>query len=138
MSELDGDSWGGQGHAGTPVPLTCPDCHGPLFQLHEGPPQRFRCLVGHGWSAESLAAQQTSAVEGALWMALRSLEEKAELSRSMAERAEADGHGLSARAFRQRADDAHRAALLVRDLLEQAAPDDSVDGAPGAAEGGVA
>jgi two-component system chemotaxis response regulator CheB len=138
MSQLDGDSWGADDHPGTSVPLTCPDCHGPLFQLHEAPPQRFRCLVGHGWSAESLAAQQSSAVEGALWMALRSLEEKAELSRSMADRAEASGHELSGRSFRQRADDAHRAALLVRDLLERAGHDDGTDEAAGSVGDGVA
>jgi two-component system chemotaxis response regulator CheB len=120
MARLDGDSWGAEGHPGEPVPLTCPDCHGPLFRIPDGVLHRFRCLVGHAWSAESLAAQHTSAVEGALWMALRTLEEKAELSRAMAARAATAGHDLTRRAFAERADDAHQAAVLVRDLLERA------------------
>jgi len=133
MAQLDGESWGAESHPGDPVPLTCPDCHGPLFRIPDGVLHRFRCLVGHAWSAESLAAQHTSAVEGALWMALRTLEEKAELSRSMAARATAAGHDLSGRTFHERADDAHQAAVLVRDLLERAARD-----TPLVAEDGVA
>jgi two-component system chemotaxis response regulator CheB len=121
MAQLDGSTWNAEDHPGRPVPLTCPDCHGPLFGLSDGTLHRFRCLVGHGWSAEALAAQQSSAVEGALWMALRTLEEKAELSRAMAARATAAGHDLTGLSFTQRADDAHQAALLVRDLLERAA-----------------
>jgi two-component system chemotaxis response regulator CheB len=133
MAQLDGESWGAEGHPGDPVPLTCPDCHSPLFRIPDGVLHRFRCLVGHAWSAESLAAQHTSAVEGALWMALRTLEEKAELSRAMAARAVAAGHELTGRTFEERADDAHQAAVLVRDLLERAARD-----APGVPEDGVA
>jgi two-component system chemotaxis response regulator CheB len=133
MAQMDSESWGAESHPGDPVPLTCPDCHGPLFRIPDGVLHRFRCLVGHAWSAETLAAQHTSAVEGALWMALRTLEEKAELSRSMAARATASGHDLTGRTFHERADDAHQAAILVRDLLERAARDTSV-----AAEDGVA
>ena len=66
-------------------------------------------------------------------MALRTLEEKAELARAMAGRAVAAGHDLTGRAFEERADDAHRAAVLVRDLLERVARD-----SPVAAEDGVA
>ncbi|NYJ06845.1 chemotaxis protein CheB [Petropleomorpha daqingensis] len=126
MAHLDGESWGAESHPGDPVPLTCPDCHGPLFRIPDGVLHRFRCLVGHAWSAESLAAQHTSAVEGALWMALRTLEEKAELSRAMAARASAAGHELTGRTFEERADDAHQAAVLVRDLLERATRDTPV------------
>ena len=126
MAQLDGSSWGAESHPGDPVPLTCPDCHGPLFRIPDGVLHRFRCLVGHAWSAESLAAQHTSAVEGALWMALRTLEEKAELSRAMAARAVASGHELTGRTFEERADDAHQAAVLVRDLLERATRDTPV------------
>ena len=133
MAQLDGESWGAERHPGDPVPLTCPDCHGPLFRIPDSVLHRFRCLVGHAWSAESLAAQHTSAVEGALWTALRTLEEKVELSRAMAARAAAAGHELTGRKFAERADDAHQAAVLVRDLLERATHE-----TPAVAEDGVA
>jgi two-component system chemotaxis response regulator CheB len=131
MALFDGESLDGRGHPGVPVPLTCPDCHGPLFSLSDGVLHRFRCLVGHAWSAEGLAAQHSAAVEGALWMALRSLEEKAELARAMATRARAAGHELTGRSFAERADDAHQAAQLVRGLLEwvpRVADDGAEDG----------
>jgi hypothetical protein len=38
----------------------------------------------------------------------------------------AAGHDLTSRTFGDRADDAHRAALLVRDLLERAGRDTPV------------
>lgn len=97
--------------AGLPAGYGCPSCGGALFEFGEVP--RFRCRVGHAWSARALLAEQAVAVEGALWMALRALEEKASLSRRMAE-ARPGGH--SAR-FRQTAADAEAAGTAIRDLI---------------------
>jgi two-component system chemotaxis response regulator CheB len=79
--------------------------------------ERYRCRVGHAWSPEALAAEQSEALEGALWMALRGLEERAALSRRMGERAEARGHTHTATSFRRRHDEAQDAALVIRRLL---------------------
>ena len=81
--------------------------------------ERFRCRVGHAWSAEALAAEQAHALEGALWMALRGLEERAALSLRMGRSAEQRGHRISARSFQQRHDEAHQAATVLRQLLLQ-------------------
>jgi two-component system chemotaxis response regulator CheB len=80
--------------------------------------ERFRCRVGHAWSPEALAAEQSQALEGALWMALRGLEERAALSLRMGQRAEQRGHRISARAFRDRHDEATRAAIILRRMLQ--------------------
>ena len=61
--------------------------------------------------------QQSSALEGALWMALRSLEERAALTHEMGGRARNRGHGISASAFQEESQEATAAALLVRDLI---------------------
>jgi two-component system, chemotaxis family, protein-glutamate methylesterase/glutaminase len=129
MAAMSEESLGGVDHPGRPVPLTCPDCHGPLFAMIDETLHRFRCLVGHGWSAESLAAQQHSAVEGALWMAVRSLEERAELARSMETRARTNGYELTGERFADRAADAHHAALLIREVLERTSQGFDADGA---------
>lgn len=102
---------------GVPSNLTCPDCHGPLSRIVEGKHVRFRCRVGHAWSVQSLLAQQGVALEGALWMALRSLEEKADLCRQMAHRAREDQRPLTAAQFTEQADEALHAAHLLRELL---------------------
>jgi two-component system chemotaxis response regulator CheB len=80
--------------------------------------ERYRCRVGHAWSPEALAAEQAQALEGALWMALRGLEERAAFSLRLGERAQQRGHQHSARTFQQRHHEAQEAALLLRDLLE--------------------
>ena len=66
-------------------------------------------------------AQQATSLESALWMALRSLEEKAALTEEMGRQAMEKGHRMSAASFEQQTKEAHQAALLVRDLLARMA-----------------
>ena len=64
--------------------FTCPECHGTLFEIDDEQVLRFRCHVGHALTAESLAADQVEALEATLWAAVRSFEERAELSGPLA------------------------------------------------------
>src|SRR5690606_36533213 len=49
---------------GTPAVYVCPDCHGTLWETDlPGGILRFRCRVGHAFSATSLAAQQSERIE---------------------------------------------------------------------------
>ncbi len=56
--------------------LTCPDCHGALWEMNDAENLRFRCHVGHAFSAESLSNGQGEMLETALWSAVRALEEQ--------------------------------------------------------------
>lgn len=71
---------------GKPTGFTCPNCHGSLWEMHEGELVRYRCHVGHAFSSESLLAEQSIALEEALYSAVRALEEKGAVLRRMAER----------------------------------------------------
>jgi two-component system, chemotaxis family, protein-glutamate methylesterase/glutaminase len=100
--------------------FTCPDCGGVLFEQEEGGLRRFGCSVGHVFSIESLEAGQAQQLEGALWTAVRALEDRADLLRQMSARCRRDGQRHAEQAFSTRADDAERRAGLVRDAIENA------------------
>jgi two-component system chemotaxis response regulator CheB len=89
-----------------------------LFEIVEGDVVRYRCRVGHAWSAESLLAEQGEVLEAALWTALRALEEKSELSRRMATSARGRGRPLVATRLDLSAEDASGAATVIRRMLE--------------------
>ncbi|MDG4825812.1 chemotaxis protein CheB [Asanoa sp. WMMD1127] len=99
-----------------PAGYGCPSCGGSLFEISDQPVPRYRCRVGHAWSPQSLLDEQAVALEGALWMALRALEDKASLSRRMAESGRRRHVGTEAQ-YTSSADEADRAASLIRDLI---------------------
>jgi len=78
---------------------------------------RFRCHVGHAFSAESLMADQSEELENALWAALRSLEENAALARRMAARAGARNHTVSGMQFEENARRVEQHAEVIRQVL---------------------
>jgi two-component system, chemotaxis family, protein-glutamate methylesterase/glutaminase len=104
-------------HPGKPSGFSCPDCSGVLWEIQDGELRRFRCRVGHAWSPESLLTQLSEGLEAALWIALRSLEERAALARKLAAPARRRGHTITASRFEEQAAEAQNAARLVRNLL---------------------
>ncbi len=66
---------------GIPSVYGCPDCGGTLWELQDGESLRFRCRVGHAFSADGLLNGQTNTLESALWNAYRALHENAALAR---------------------------------------------------------
>ena len=98
---------------GTPSEFACPDCQGVLAEI-EGDAMRYRCRVGHAWTAEALLAAQGSALERALWTALRTLEEKTALSTRMAQEARQRGSHRVAERYDQMARETYEAAAVLR------------------------
>lgn len=75
-----------QKQPGQPSTFVCPECHGTLWELEQGGLLRFRCRVGHSYTADALRTAFTGSVEEALWVAMRAMEEKAALLRRLAPR----------------------------------------------------
>ncbi len=61
---------------------TCPDCQGSLTEVD--PVGRYRCRIGHAWSAPALLEAHSREFQLALMKALRALDEKAALARKLA------------------------------------------------------
>lgn len=102
---------------GNPSPFACPDCGGVLWEVENASMLRFRCRVGHAYSVESLLASQTDNLEGALWSAMRALEEKASLTKRLADRATEQSQHGAAKRFAEKSAEAEEHAAAIRNVL---------------------
>ena len=96
-----------------PSVFACPDCHGVLWEIEDGELLRFRCRIGHAYTADSLRLALTQSGEDALWIALRTIEEKAELFRRMSGRS----RGRLAELYKQEAASFDHHADTIRQIL---------------------
>ncbi|MEO8183385.1 MAG: chemotaxis protein CheB [Deltaproteobacteria bacterium] len=64
---------------GSRAGISCPECHGPIWKIKDGTVQRYRCHVGHAYTAQAMMAGQSDAQEVHLWQALRLMKERVSL-----------------------------------------------------------
>lgn len=102
---------------GQPSEYTCPECHGTLNRIEEGPLVRFRCHTGHAYSLDTLLATVSRNVENALWNTVRILEENALLLQQTAKQLESWGSAELAQPYYLRADQALQRAQQVREMV---------------------
>ncbi|OBJ35037.1 protein-glutamate methylesterase [Mycolicibacterium mucogenicum] len=106
------------GALGPPSGYTCPDCNGSLSTISDG---NYRCHVGHAWSGEALIQARGDEVDGALCVAVRSLQEKAQLARRMASSVSS---GMLQQRFSNQADEAEHALRVLTERLTMAGAGD--------------
>ena len=97
-------------------PYTCPECGGPLWKQN-GQILRFRCLIGHGYTANALLDAPGHDVDATLWMAVRQFEQRAQLQFEMGQEQTASGHVPRATFYQQRAAEMRAHAQVLRTLL---------------------
>lgn len=68
-----------------PSGLTCPECGGVVLKVENGQRRQYRCHVGHIYSLESFTEAHADALERALWVALRKLNETHALQHGLAQ-----------------------------------------------------
>ncbi len=117
MAELDMSEVESEIRAGEPSAFACPECGGVLWEMDQSGLLRFRCRVGHAYTAAHLDADQRQAIETALWSALRALEENASLYRRIAERVSGTTQSSLGGTYEERSAAAESNARTLREFL---------------------
>lgn len=107
---------------GRPSTFVCPECEGPLWEVSDSRPPRYRCHTGHAFTLRNLQHAQSGATEDALWGALRALQEKEALLGAMAASGRGAGDVEGARRLEADAETVARHARTLRSLIEDLPP----------------
>jgi two-component system, chemotaxis family, protein-glutamate methylesterase/glutaminase len=102
----------------TPSALVCPECGGSLWEIREGRPSRYRCHTGHAFTLKSLKWAMDQSTEEAIWSAMRALQERAVLSRKIADRHRSAAKSEEAALLSAQADADEVHAKKLRSLIE--------------------
>ena len=111
-------------HLGSVSGYVCPECHGALQEIREGPIVRFRCQIGHGYGADSLLAELTQKLNESLLNTQRAYEESMHLLRQHAEWAREDGDEELSELYLRKVYEAQQDATIVRSLALKQEPID--------------
>jgi two-component system, chemotaxis family, protein-glutamate methylesterase/glutaminase len=115
---MEADSMDQMDKLGSQSSYTCPECHGALWEMKESNLLRFRCHVGHAFSADSLQLEQNEALEDSLWAAVRALQEISSMNQRLAIRArERNNNEQLAARFAEKALRCDRYANQIREIL---------------------
>lgn len=102
-----------------PVAVTCPDCGGALRRIELGSLTQFGCHIGHVYTAEVMVAAQFAAMEGYFEAAMRSLSERGELCRQMAEKSRTAENVAAGAQWDAAMHETKERTTALRQLLEQ-------------------
>jgi two-component system chemotaxis response regulator CheB len=102
--------------------VSCPECHGPIWKIKDGAVQRYRCHVGHAYTAMTMLEGQADVQETHLWQAMRLMTDRVSLMLELRSHAQHEGRTEEAASF-----DAHVKRLQkhiesIRDILSEEDP----------------
>jgi two-component system, chemotaxis family, protein-glutamate methylesterase/glutaminase len=105
---------------GPPSAFVCPDCSGALWEVRDDKVVQYTCHMGHAFSPDSLLGAQGEELERSLYVAVRTLLERADLLTRLAEQISAGG--ASPATFEDRAEEHREHATIIRSFLEKNLP----------------
>jgi two-component system chemotaxis response regulator CheB len=111
MNEMDG--------IGGRSVLACPDCGGVMWEIDEGELSRFRCHVGHAYTAEMMSLALDENLRRALASAERALEERVALARKLNKQSLEGGHRRLAETWADKARDFEREMDVIRTSIRR-------------------
>jgi two-component system, chemotaxis family, protein-glutamate methylesterase/glutaminase len=100
--------------------MSCPDCNGVLWEIDEDDVVRYRCHVGHAYTAELLSLALDDNLRRALASALRALDERIALARKLRQQASDSGHRLLAESWARKLRETEEEAKILRDSTGRA------------------
>jgi two-component system chemotaxis response regulator CheB len=107
---------------GQPSRYACPECHGVLTQIKEGPLARFRCHTGHAYSIDTLLAAITEQIEDNLYGAIRGSDESVILLNRLGDQLADANQPKQAGLYFQKAQEALRRGELIRQAIRAHEP----------------
>lgn len=102
---------------GLPSEFSCPDCGGRLWQTENRIPKHYICEVGHSFNRQALLEGQDHEVERALYVAMRTLQERSRMLERMLVEERAQGNNGVDSSLDDRAAEARESAEAIRRLL---------------------
>jgi two-component system chemotaxis response regulator CheB len=99
--------------------LSCPDCHGVMWEIDEGKLTRYRCHVGHTYAADLMNLALDEDLRRALASAQRALEERSALASKLLGQAEQSGHRYLADAWVVRIREYDTQMNVIRDAIRR-------------------
>jgi two-component system chemotaxis response regulator CheB len=109
MSEMD--------RIGRRSVLACPDCHGVMWEIDEGELVRYRCHVGHAYSADLMSLAINENLTRALGSALRALDERIAIAKKLQKEASDAGKTRIAESWARKASEFEDEAKVIRDSV---------------------
>jgi len=100
-------------------PFTCPECRGALWTIDDGSMLRFRCHVGHAFTADAVLLGQGEEIERLLGSLQRGHQERAALARRMATLERAEKRHTLADRLESRAQEYEEDAQLIMQLMRR-------------------
>ena len=101
------------------VSFVCPECSGPLYEEKAGRLVKFNCQIGHSFSPESLTEAHSEALERALWIAIRTLNERIAIHEALMREHEAKKNFDLARRMEETAKSASDDVTMIREILDR-------------------
>jgi two-component system, chemotaxis family, protein-glutamate methylesterase/glutaminase len=111
MSEMD--------RIGRRSVLACPDCHGVMWEIDEGELVRYRCHVGHAYTAELMSLAIDDNLLQAFGSALRALDERIALARKLEREANLSGRTQTAKSWAGKVREFEQEAKVIRDSVSR-------------------
>lgn len=99
--------------------LACPDCHGVMWEIDEGDLLRYRCHVGHAYTAEAMKFAIDENLARALGSALRALDERIAITEKLRDKAIENQHHNSSEWWQRRLDEIEREAEVIRESIRR-------------------